>query len=169
MSLSPSLSLWPTSPNNSVTVSPLMNNSLASPNPHCYPSKVPNQDAASCRNAWQKIGRSRTKMTVRPRDGMFSEDTLLPIRYHSDDGLCAITLDQPFSPFIGTTDGYTISEAAAAVLVGCVYKLNRAGEVHFQDDEKSESSGAISSQSHHRSEIKSSFQEYQAMSISRIP
>ena len=81
-------------------------------------------------------------MTLRPRDGIFSEALSLPIRYHSDDGICAITLDQPLSPFIGTTDEYTISEAASAVLVGCVFKLSSGGNFRFQDDEKSKCSEA---------------------------
>ena len=61
---------------------------------------------------------------------MFSEDTPVPFRYLSDDGLCAIdivTLD----PGYGSADDFSISEAAGAVLVNCVFKSNMGGSVRL--------------------------------------
>ena len=124
----PPLSLLPTTTNDTKTLSQTLSN-LTDTSPLCSSAYGSDLRGVSCLDAWEKIGRTKTKRTFRRRDGILSEGTPLPIRYLSDDGLCAIDLD-----FVAggdkdpePLDDYTISEQAGEILVGCVYKSMRGG------------------------------------------
>ena len=119
------------SANNDIILPSLLN--LTSPATRCdHWSYGSDLQHTSCQNAWQKIGRSKTEITFRIRNGIFSDDELLPFRYLSDDGLCAIDLNFQYEyQKVGTLDWFSVSEQAAAVLVGCVYKSQEGGSVWF--------------------------------------
>ncbi|CAO1596820.1 hypothetical protein XANCAGTX0491_000650 [Xanthoria calcicola] len=86
-----------------------------------------NLKPASCKNAWDKIERS----SVPRRSGVHSApdrqsfDYLLPQRYLSDDGLCAIDVAIPQAQIAAgrrwdVATGLQLSNSARAVLESCV-------------------------------------------------
>lgn len=84
----------------------------------------------SCRNAWQKIPRTPNtqRFIPRKRSGEASSaDVVLPIRYLSDDGICAIdlTLSKNSDSDMVTED--LISQKADAVLKQCVVRQRTGG------------------------------------------
>lgn len=90
-------------------------------------------DSTSCRNAWEKMPRSRKEEVFKPRrQGVLYDDATLPIRYLSDDGGCAIdvrftiTRDEQYQRI--TSNFLTISELAKDLLARCVYTSRSGGE-----------------------------------------
>lgn len=86
----------------------------------------------SCLQAWGKMPRSNVLHTYGPRGERTLEnfDVTLPIRYLSDDGLCAIDLRQRGTlPFwtADTTSSLAISDNAKAVLDRCVSEKRTGG------------------------------------------
>lgn len=82
---------------------------------------------ASCRNAWEKIERSKKKVVFRDRKDILTPDIPLPVRFLSDDGFCSIDVD-----FLGDEDPHesdweTVSEVAGEILVKCVYSTAIGG------------------------------------------
>ncbi|KAL8753007.1 MAG: hypothetical protein Q9199_005355, partial [Rusavskia elegans] len=82
---------------------------------------------ASCKNAWDKIERSpvRKRYGVRKTPAKESFDYLLPERYLSDDGLCAIDISIPQAQIAAgrkwdVTTGLQMSDSASAILEQCV-------------------------------------------------
>ena len=92
----------------------------------------------SCVNAWQKINRTTTKETFRTRKGVLTEDTPLPVRYLSDDGLCAIDLFDVLELNRGnledTTDSLTISEQAGVILAKCAIQKGIGGGIRIKSE-----------------------------------
>ena len=90
----------------------------------------------SCINAWQKIPRNKTEVTFRTRQGVLTEDTPLPVRYLSDDGLCAIDLFDVLELSQGNledkTDSFTISEMAGVILTKCAIQQGIGGRIRIQ-------------------------------------
>ena len=84
---------------------------------------APKED--SCNQAWGKIPRSDVPHTYGPREERRTQtfDVTVPIRYLSDDGLCAIDVrtrgTQGFW-LADTTSSLVISDSAKAVLERCV-------------------------------------------------
>ena len=86
-----------------------------------------NLKPASCRNAWDKIERSSVpkRSAVRSAPDRESFDYLLPKRYLSDDGLCAIDVSIPQSQIAAgrrwdLATGLQLSNSAWEVLEYCV-------------------------------------------------
>ncbi|KAI4266618.1 MAG: hypothetical protein L6R38_008646 [Xanthoria sp. 2 TBL-2021] len=86
-----------------------------------------NLKPASCKNAWDKIERSslRKLYGLRKAPDKASFDYLLPERYLSDDGLCAIDISIPQAQIAAgrkwdVTTGLQISNSASAILQQCV-------------------------------------------------
>ena len=86
---------------------------------------------ASCENAWRKMGRSSTQHELFQRPaGFFPAMPLnwrVPIRYLSDDGLCAIDVDLVRGSKGDTTSDGAIAGTAAAILHACVEVLGESG------------------------------------------
>ena len=111
----------------------LPNHTVSYPNP---PLNVQNEcdwqrygrrlKESSCRNAWDKIGTSGTSHTLfaRPRGaGQYAEIPIwsrLPIRYLSDDGVCAIDLRIKSGGRQDTTSSQAVSTAVDLLLRKCV-------------------------------------------------
>ena len=81
----------------------------------------------SCANAWEKISRSKEELTFRARQGVTTPDLPVPVRYLSDDGLCAIDIDLTPGVANHSTSGLVLSELAGALLVKCVYQEAKGG------------------------------------------
>lgn len=85
----------------------------------------------SCVNAWRKMGRSSDQHRLFPRPvGFFPSIPLkwrIPIRYLSDDGLCAIDVDLAKNSKGDTTSDGDIARIAEAILYQCVETLGESG------------------------------------------
>lgn len=111
---------FPTTPRSNST-SPLFND-LIHCNGQLYGSGL---NKRSCENAWDKMGRSSTPQQWYP--SQMRRTTSLPIRYLSDDGLCAIDVK-----LAGSSRGDISSELAIAgitesILLQCVEDRSRVG------------------------------------------
>lgn len=77
-----------------------------------HPSKIycgplaygSNLDIESCLQAWEKMPRSSISHTYTPRWHQMPGNILLPLRYLSDDGACAIDVDQRTGSFAAEVD-----------------------------------------------------------------
>lgn len=76
-----------------------------------------------------KIGRSTSPVALRNRDqGPLTGDVLLPVRYLSDDGLCAVDIITYLGNYAPqSTNSLNISQSAGAILAKCVYQSNVGG------------------------------------------
>ncbi|KAL8646209.1 MAG: hypothetical protein Q9226_006962 [Calogaya cf. arnoldii] len=98
-----------------------------------------NLQPASCQNAWEKIERSTVRKRYWARRGTEREsvDYLVPQRYLSDDGLCAIDLSIPQNMIAlgrkwDVATGLQISDKAQTILEQCVRHHHWGGTVnHF--------------------------------------
>ena len=85
----------------------------------------------SCVNAWRKMGRSSDQHRLFPRpSGFFPSIPLkwrMPIRYLSDDGLCAIDVNLGKNSKGDTTSDSDIARIAEAILYQCVEILGESG------------------------------------------
>ena len=85
-----------TAPNstNLNTSGELYPNPISIPGATCTKRHGEGLSVVSCRNAWQKIPRTLNVQWFIPRNRkhsrVSSDDVLMPIRYLSDDGICAI-------------------------------------------------------------------------------
>ena len=75
-------------------------------------------DKPSCWNAWDKMPRSSDQHELHPR--LPGRHTGVPIRYLSDDGLCAIDVRISVGSEGDTTTDRAIAGAARSVLFECV-------------------------------------------------
>ena len=87
----------------------------------------------SCENAWEKI-RQTTAIHYyhnRPSSGSVKPpDIALPVRYLSDDGICAIDIKSPKVGKSGdSTNGLQIAENAELLLNRCVKLQRRGGSI----------------------------------------
>lgn len=98
---------------------------------HCDAHYGSDLNPSSCGIAWRKIIRSKDKITFRSRRGIQTEDTPVPFRYLSNDGLCAIDINLVPGVEEDTSDGEEISEQAGALLVGCAYKHKTGGAIQI--------------------------------------
>ena len=77
----------------------------------------------SCFSAWSKMPRSSDAHYYGPRREQQTDDVPLPIRYLSDDGHCAIDVNQKLK-IVGAvgdvTTELTISDSAQSILQACV-------------------------------------------------
>lgn len=101
---------------------------------HCNPrSYGQNLNQDSCRNAWNKIEQSsipRTFNSRPPGRGPYVQIPIksrLPIRYLSDDGLCAIDLRMQSSSKRDTCTTSAIAAAADLILRNCVERVGWGG------------------------------------------
>ncbi|KAL8788881.1 MAG: hypothetical protein Q9195_007095 [Heterodermia aff. obscurata] len=87
----------------------------------------------SCWNAWDKMPRSPSQHEMLPRfvgrHGGFPTLSKLPIRYLSDDGLCAIDVRLPAGSKGDTTTDRAIAGAARSVLFECVEDHGSGGQL----------------------------------------
>ena len=89
----------------------------------------------SCRNAWNKIEQSTNPRTFNsrpPGSGQHVEipiESRLPIRYLSDDGLCAIDLRLQSNSRRDTCNTRAIAAAADSVLRNCVERRGWGGHM----------------------------------------
>ena len=87
----------------------------------------------SCWNAWDKMPRSSDQHELHPRlpGGRTGVPTLskLPIRYLSDDGLCAIDVSLSVGSKGDTTTDRAIAGAARSVLFECVETHGSGGRL----------------------------------------
>ena len=87
----------------------------------------------SCRHAWDKIEQTDTPRTFNSRPsgrGQYPQIPIksrLPIRYLSDDGLCAIDLRMHSSSKRDTSTTRAIAAAADLVLRNCVERVGWGG------------------------------------------
>lgn len=84
----------------------------------------------SCLNAWGKMPRTTQESTYSVRSRTGSADITVPIRYQSDDGLCAIDLRPRFSDVMPGGDiarSIDISNAVVRILQECVHGLGNGG------------------------------------------
>ena len=92
-------------------------------------------DKRSCWNAWDKMPRSSHQHELYPRhSGRHTEvPTLskLPIRYLSDDGLCAIDVRLPVGSKGDTTTEREIAGAARSVVFECVEDHGWGGQLEI--------------------------------------
>ena len=98
--------------------------------PFCTRTGAPSfsMSEASCTNAWQKIDRSTTTHAFRPRGRGDREDFVTPIRYLSDDGICAIDV-QLDTGRGDSSSSFVISWYAKMILDECVIRLGKGGSV----------------------------------------
>ena len=135
-SLPPSLALLTTSIatlSNSTDLAVSLNGTVRAPphiEPFCTRTGAPSfgMSEASCTNAWQKIDRSTITHVFRPRGRGNREDFVTPIRYLSDDGICAIDV-QLDSGRGDSSSLFVISWYAKMILDACVNKLGKGGSV----------------------------------------
>ena len=98
--------------------------------PFCTRTGAPSfgMSEASCTNAWQKIDRSTTTHVFRPRRPLHEDGFVTPIRYLSDDGICAIDV-QLDSGREDSSSTFEISWYAKMILDACVTKLGKGGSI----------------------------------------
>ena len=92
-------------------------------------------DRRSCWNAWDKMPVSSEQHELYPRHsgrqtGVPSRSKL-PIRYLSDDGLCAIDVRLPAGSKGDITTDRSIAGAARSVLFECVDSHDRGGQLQI--------------------------------------
>lgn len=107
---------------------PTLNLTIRPGEPICLPGRYGNDlKPVSCKNAWDKIDRSSflKRFATRRRPEGQAFDSLTPLRYLSDDGVCAI--DVIISPDHrgdvrgwDVTSGLTLSDKAWELLRQCV-------------------------------------------------
>ena len=97
--------------------------------PFCSMSRAHGFDMseASCRNAWQKIDRSTNTQFFRPR--RHNAGLVTPIRFLSDDGICAIDVELKPSAIGDTSTWFIISSYAEVILDECVAR-EKGGAIH---------------------------------------
>lgn len=87
----------------------------------------------SCVNAWRKIDLSTAAQRFVPRQQggrrVVATDMEVPIRFLSDDGVCAIDLARTQHSSFDFSTGYEISQNAATILDKCVEKSQRGGTI----------------------------------------
>ena len=91
-------------------------------------------DWNSCEAAWDKMPRSRAAKTYVSRNlrNPITSAIRLPLRYLSDDGACAIDVDQKRTAsrhISDITTPNTLANRAADVIVGCVHSRRWGGYV----------------------------------------
>lgn len=117
-------------PNATLLSGSYLTEEVGKPYPICNQAYGGNLNIDSCANAWDKIKPSTTKRIFRSRQGALTEDELLPVRYLSNDGLCAIDIDAVDGRSIEeSSDGKTISKVAGTILVQCVYRSKTGGSL----------------------------------------
>ena len=130
-SLPPSLSLTQTHTTN---IPELTSSNLTDDGIFCTAAYGSGLLEGSCRNAWDKIDRSSTiDERFVPRSKVTTDTVPLPIRYLSDDGICAIDLSHR-GPFSGpdSSTRRTISDLARGIIKKCVRKFGKGGSItHF--------------------------------------
>ena len=105
--------------------------------PYCrtkYGSRV---QLASCTNAWRKIPRDSELRLYGLRADIAAGapvDVGLPLRYLSDDGLCAIDIrakydSDPFLKIADSAENIEVSQAAKVVLDHCVQEKRLGGSI----------------------------------------
>ena len=135
-SLPPSLALFTpsiTTLSNSTDLAVSLNGTVRTPppiQPFCTRTGAPSfgMSEASCTNAWEKIDRSTTTHVFRPRGRGPQEDFVTPIRYLSDDGICAIDV-QLASEREDSSSSFVISWYAKMIVDACVTGLGKGGSV----------------------------------------
>lgn len=89
-------------------------------------------DIASCTQALEKMPRSDQRRTYGARSARAKYKVALPLRYLSDDGLCAIDVNQ-ITNLVGKvgdiTSDLTIAASAGALLTRCVAQNKVGGTV----------------------------------------
>lgn len=103
--------------------------------PFCRTSYGSEVELASCTNAWQKIPRDSESRLYGLRADIAAGahvDVGLPLRYLSDDGLCAIDIraKNEYDPVLkeaDLADNINVSQAAKEVLDRCVQRLRIGG------------------------------------------
>lgn len=84
----------------------------------------------SCLNAWGKMPRTTNHNIYRSRPQREHDEFLVPIRYQSDDGLCAIDLRPRLHDKLHGGDiarSVDVSDAAWTVLEMCVRRTREGG------------------------------------------
>ena len=122
-----------------ITISPNANNILKPPNTAirnltagrtvCGSRYGTSLSEYSCQNAWLKIDRySSIPESFRPRPT--SSETPLPIRYLSDDGMCAIDIVNTDGTSGDITTGMEIAQQAKLLVDRCVRWENKGGFIN---------------------------------------
>lgn len=83
----------------------------------------------SCLNAWEKIGFSKEMRLFSPRASTHPTATPMPVRYLSDDGVCAIDLNLRLATSVVTSEE-SISEQARSIMEQCVVAQRVGGSFH---------------------------------------
>lgn len=133
VSLPPSLDLLTPSIStlsNSTDSTNSLNGTLANPlyiKPYCTAYYGHDLSEPSCKNAWEKIDRSTKALFFRLRQQ--KAGLLTPIRYLSDDGICAITIVLEPGAMGDVSNGLILSTCAKAILDECVGGLKKGGSI----------------------------------------
>ena len=88
----------------------------------------------SCENAWAKIDQSATSGTYHTRPRSTGEhvdppDVVLPARYLSDDGVCAIDVKIKPGSTWDVTSGLEIAAQAGKILDSCLHRADIGGSI----------------------------------------
>ena len=98
----------------------------------CRISYGQDMNSLSCHNAWEKIDRSRNTQLYRQRwrsEARHAPFQPLPVRYLSDDCLCAIDVRNSLRHDGDVTTGLQISAQADRLLDFCVDGKKEGGEI----------------------------------------
>ncbi|KAL9580458.1 MAG: hypothetical protein Q9203_006293 [Teloschistes exilis] len=103
---------------------------LTNPAVACTPNTTDESlSTFSCGNAWHKIVRTTPPVIYSPRPGTGKAgDVSLPVRYLSDDGLCAIDINVAQGKRGDVSNGLSIARAADEIIRTCVPRQSMSGE-----------------------------------------
>lgn len=98
---------------------------------HCTTLYGKDLSPVSCENAWDKVSRSTTPQTYRTQWHGKTQlpNIVIPIRFLSDDGLCAIDITNTKGRVGDISTGLEISQKARQLLDDCVYDKRRGGSI----------------------------------------